>query len=65
MDITLNKHKGYNVTEAISAIESLVENIKEVNGTFISIWHNEALSDHAHWKDWETVYREMLRFVFE
>lgn len=65
MDTTLNKHKGYSVSEAISVIESLVEKIKQVNGTFISIWHNEALSDHAHWKDWETVYREMLRFVFE
>jgi len=65
MDITLNKYKGYNVTEAISSIESVIEKIKKVNGTFISIWHNEALSDHGHWKGWETVYREMLRFVFE
>ena len=65
MDITLNKYKNYNVTEAISSIESVIEKIKKVNGTFISIWHNEALSDHGHWKGWETVYREMLRFVFE
>ena len=65
MDITLNKHKGYNVTEAMSSIENLIEKIKRVDGTFISIWHNEALSDHGHWKGWETVYREMLRYVFE
>jgi len=65
MDITLNKYKKFNVTEAISSIESLIEKIKRVDGTFISIWHNEALSDHGHWKGWETVYREMLRFVFE
>jgi hypothetical protein len=65
MDITLNRHKKFNVTEAISSIESIIEKIKHVDGTFISIWHNEALSDHGHWKGWETVYREMLRFVFE
>ncbi|MGM0498021.1 MAG: polysaccharide deacetylase family protein [Bacteroidota bacterium] len=65
MDITLNKYKNYNVTEAISSIESVIEKIKKVDGTFISIWHNEALSDHGHWKGWENVYREMLRFVFE
>jgi hypothetical protein len=65
MDITLNRHKNFNVTEAISSIESIIEKIKKVDGTFISIWHNEALSDHGHWKGWETVYREMLRFVFE
>ncbi len=65
MDITLNQHKGYNITEAISMVEDLIEKVKRVNGTFISIWHNEALSDHGHWKGWETVYREMLRLVFE
>ncbi len=65
MDITLNKYRGQNITEAISSVESLIEKIKKVDGTFISIWHNEALSDHGHWKGWEQVYREMLRFVFE
>ncbi|MGM0531446.1 MAG: polysaccharide deacetylase family protein [Bacteroidota bacterium] len=65
MDITLNQHKKYNVSAAISVIEDLIEKIKNVNGTFITIWHNEALSDHGHWKGWETVYREMLRLVFE
>jgi len=65
MDITLNQHKGYNITEAISIVEDLIEKIKGVNGTFTTIWHNEALSDHGHWKGWETVYREMLRLVFE
>ena len=65
MDITLNQHKGYNITEALSVVEGLIEKVKRVNGTFISIWHNEALSDHGHWKGWETVYREMLRLIFE
>ena len=65
MDITLNQHKGYNITEAISVVEELIDKVKRVNGTFVSIWHNEALSDHGHWKGWETVYREMLRLVFE
>lgn len=65
MDITLNKQKSLNTTGAISSIEHMIEKIKKVDGTFISIWHNEALSDHGHWKGWETVYREMLRYVFE
>ena len=65
MDITLNKQKGLNTTAAISSVENMIEKIKKVDGTFISIWHNEALSDHGHWKGWENVYREMLRYVFE
>ncbi|MFO8235006.1 MAG: polysaccharide deacetylase family protein [Bacteroidales bacterium] len=65
MDTTLNKQKKLNTNEAISFIENMIEKIKKVDGTFISIWHNEALSDHGLWKGWENVYREMLRFVFE
>lgn len=65
MDITLNHHKKHNVRTAISAIEDIIDKIKDVNGTFVTIWHNEALSDHGHWKGWETVYREMLRLVYE
>ncbi|MFW6095217.1 MAG: polysaccharide deacetylase family protein [Bacteroidota bacterium] len=65
MDTTLNRQKGLSTNEAISLIENMIEKIKKVDGTFISIWHNEALSDHGLWKGWENVYREMLRFVFE
>ncbi|MFP4041901.1 MAG: hypothetical protein ACLFT6_03975, partial [Bacteroidales bacterium] len=64
-DTTLNRQKGLSTNEAISLIENMIEKIKKVDGTFISIWHNEALSDHGLWKGWENVYREMLRFVFE
>ncbi len=63
MDTTLNRSLQLSENEAISNIENIANKIKEVNGTFISLWHNESLSNHGNWKGWGSVYKEMLRCV--
>ena len=65
MDITLNQYLKLSVDEAIDRIEEIIQKVKQVNGTFISLWHNESLSDHGHWKGWEPVYKKMLEIIFE
>ena len=35
-------------------------NVKNVNGTFTSLWHNESMSGDAEWQGWEGLYEEML-----
>jgi len=37
-----------------------VDEVKKVNGTFISLWHNESLSNQKRWKGWQQVYESML-----
>jgi hypothetical protein len=65
MDATLNKYLKLSENEAISNIEKIVNKVKEVNGTFISLWHNESLSNQGHWKGWDSVYKEMLRCIYD
>lgn len=65
MDVTLNQYLKLNVDEAVEKIESIIQKVKEVNGTFVSLWHNESLSDHGYWKGWEPVYKRMLEIIFE
>jgi len=65
MDVTLNEYLKLNVEEAIEKIKSIIQKVKDVNGTFISLWHNESLSDHGHWRGWEPVYEKMLEIIFE
>lgn len=65
MDTTLNQYLKLNVDEAVNKIEEIIQKVKQVNGTFISLWHNESLSDHGHWKGWEPVYKRMLEIIFE
>jgi hypothetical protein len=34
--------------------------VKKVNGSFISVFHNESLSDFDNWRGWREVYEKML-----
>ncbi|MBK0381545.1 polysaccharide deacetylase family protein [Pedobacter sp. SD-b] len=60
MDQTLRRYMGLTPDEALKEIKELMQNVKNVNGDFISLWHNESIGDFAHWKGWQTVYVEML-----
>ena len=35
----------------------LKDEVKKVNGTFISLFHNDTLSENNHWKGWSTIYK--------
>lgn len=65
MDTTLNQYLKLKVDDAINLIEMIIQKVKEVNGTYISLWHNESLSDHGYWKGWEPVYKKMLELISE
>jgi hypothetical protein len=60
MDVTLQQHLGLAPEEALKKIQSLVEKIKAVNGTFTSLWHNESIADQGIWKGWRRVYEKMI-----
>jgi hypothetical protein len=61
MDATLNLYMKVKPEEAINQIQSLIDVTKSVNGFFISIWHNETLSEVPPWKGWKVVYEELIR----
>jgi hypothetical protein len=61
MDVTLREYMGLNPDEAINKIQEIISKVKGVNGTFVSLWHNESLSETKHWKGWRRVYEEMIK----
>jgi hypothetical protein len=61
MDGTLNQYMKLNQEEAVEKIRKIVNSVKLVNGTFISLWHNESVGEQREWKDWSGVYEEMLK----
>jgi len=63
MDGTLNYYLKLRPEEAVIKIENMVNQVKKVNGTFVSIWHNESVSNQEIWKGWKWVYEEMLKMV--
>jgi hypothetical protein len=61
MDATLNLYMKVKPDVAIEKVQSLIEETKKVNGTFISIWHNETLSEVSPWSGWKIVYEELVK----
>ncbi|HEV7231706.1 MAG TPA: polysaccharide deacetylase family protein [Bacteroidia bacterium] len=63
MDATLKYYMKVPPSKAIEAIRPLLEEVKKVNGTFISLWHNESLSGEKQWQGWQDVYEEMIKLA--
>jgi len=63
MDATLLHYLKVKPDEALKMIEALVQEVKAVNGTFISLWHNESLSNIPPWKGWQNMYEEMVKIA--
>jgi hypothetical protein len=60
MDGTLRDYMLVDASEAMNHIQPLIDEVKNANGTFISLWHNESLSDENRWKGWVDVYKELI-----
>jgi hypothetical protein len=61
MDGTLRDYLKVSESDAMSIISPLIKEVKSVNGTFISLWHNESLSNEKRWKGWSKVYEDMIK----
>ncbi len=63
MDGTLSDYKKLSPDEAVVEIKSIIDEVKKVDGEFISLWHNDSLSETGRWKGWRRVYEEMLDYA--
>ncbi|MHC1708513.1 MAG: polysaccharide deacetylase family protein [Bacteroidales bacterium] len=60
MEGTLKDYLDCSADEAKVIIQKLVGEVKKVEGTFVSVWHNESLSNQKRWKGWREVFEYML-----
>jgi len=56
MDGVLKDQLKYSIQASIRAIKELKNSVKNVNGQFTSIWHNESLSNQDRWSGWRKVF---------
>ena len=59
MDVSLNDYLKLSPDQADPEIAKIMLEIKKSGGTFISLWHNESLSDRGIWKGWRMVFEQM------
>ena len=63
MEGTLRDYLHLESSEAMAYIRPLIDQVMAVNGTFISLWHNESFSDEKRWNGWINVYKDMLAYA--
>jgi len=61
MDGTLRDYMQLSPADAKIQIAALIAEVRKVNGTFVSLWHNEPLSDQKRWKGWRDVYEFLIK----
>ncbi len=59
MDGTFRQYLGLNPEQALPVIKRLIDEVAQVGGMFVSLWHNDSLCDCGAWKGWKEVYEEM------
>jgi hypothetical protein len=63
MDTTLNDYMELTPRQSLGKIRELKNEVKAVNGTFVTLFHNESLSNYLRWKGWSKVYESMLKIA--
>ncbi len=61
MEATYQYYQEKSMDQIKEEISSIIKKVKEVEGTFISLWHNESLSDEGEWKGWRHIYEHMIQ----
>jgi len=65
MDGTLRNYLKLSPNDACAEIELLMNEVKRVGGTFVSIWHNESLNGLGDWKGYREVFEKMNKLGFQ
>lgn len=63
MDTTLNDYMNLTPKQSLGKIRDLRNQVKSVDGTFITLFHNESLSGYLRWNGWSRVYGSMLKIA--
>lgn len=63
MEGALKDYKKVEAEDAMNHILPLIEEVKKVEGTFISLWHNESVNNKNRWIGWKKVYEEMVKKI--
>ncbi len=61
MDGTLKDYLKIEPDQAAEIIDPLIQKVKAVDGTFISVWHNESFAENERWKGWRRVYEDLIQ----
>ena len=65
MDGTMKDYLKISPDEAILRAQALIDEVRAVNGTFVTLWHNQSVNDLEEWKGWKRVYEEIVGYAMK
>jgi hypothetical protein len=63
MDGTMKDYMKLSPEQAIEKARKLVDEVKKVNGKFVTLWHNQSVNDRDEWKGWRSVYETIVAYA--
>jgi hypothetical protein len=63
MDVTFRDYLRLTPEKSTEKIKQLADVVRSVNGEFVSLWHNESLSDKGRWSGWRKVFEETTAYA--
>ncbi|MGI9532586.1 polysaccharide deacetylase family protein [Lutimonas sp.] len=60
MDATLKDYLNFTPKKAFNTMMRLAKEVRKVDGTFITIFHNESVGGSGRWRGWGRVYESLL-----
>ncbi len=61
MDATLKYYMKVHPEDVMTYVDPLINEVRAVEGTFMSLWHNESLSNMKPWEGWSEVYEQLVK----
>lgn len=65
MDRTLEHYLKLDIAQSKELVKKLVDETKAVNGTFITLFHNDTFSEEKEWVGWRKFYEEMIKMILK
>jgi len=65
MDANSYFEQGYSAEEALKEMRHYYNIVKQVNGHFITVWHNHFLGIDKMFKGWREIYKKMINEMSE
>lgn len=65
MDGTLRDYLRLTPEGSMPVIDELIREVERVNGTFVTLWHNDSLGDAGEWRGWKETYLKMYWMATE
>ena len=62
-DNALRNYSNNNIDVALEVSKKLIDEVVNVNGILITLWHNDTYSDFGKWKGWSNLHEDLIKYI--